>query len=133
MLFRSFDDKLIMSLHCPNIHEKKRILLFEMEEEGDKLAIVNELTGNWYNNAGGSAKNGATMFLARNCLIYKVRFFSFSKKAFFSCLYSSSVQTFLHKGSKDFVTSKHSLILAQGYSAHSAQVFIPLSSQHFTT
>lgn len=56
MLFRSFDDKLIMSLHCPNIHEKKRILLFEMEEVEDKLAIVNELTGNWYNSAGGSAE-----------------------------------------------------------------------------
>ncbi|WP_051538244.1 glycoside hydrolase family 43 protein [Butyrivibrio proteoclasticus] len=56
MLFRTFEGKLMMSLHCPNIHEKKRILLFEMEEMGDKLAIINEITGNWYNNAGGAAE-----------------------------------------------------------------------------
>jgi hypothetical protein len=46
----------MMSLHCPNIHPKKRILLFEMEEKGDKLAIRNEVTVNWYNAAGGSAE-----------------------------------------------------------------------------
>ena len=57
MLFKAFNGRLMMSLHCPNIHEKKRMLLFEMEEIGDKLAIVNEITGNWYNGAGGSAKN----------------------------------------------------------------------------
>ena len=56
MLFRAFNGKLMMSLHCPNIHPKKRILLFEMEDEGDKLVIRNEVTGNWYNNAGGSAE-----------------------------------------------------------------------------
>ena len=57
MLFKTFEGKLMMSLHCPNIHKKKRILLFEMEENGDSLAIRNEITGNWYNNAGGSAQN----------------------------------------------------------------------------
>lgn len=56
MLFRAFNGKLMMSLHCPNIHPKKRILLFEMEDEGDKLVIRNEVTGNWYNSAGGSAE-----------------------------------------------------------------------------
>lgn len=55
MLFTSFEGKLMMSLHCPNIHPKKRILLFEMEELGDRLAIRNEITGNWYNSAGGTA------------------------------------------------------------------------------
>ena len=57
MLFETFEGKLMMSIHCPNIHEKKRILLFEMEEKEDSLAIKNEITGNWYNTAGGSAKN----------------------------------------------------------------------------
>ena len=55
MLFRSFGGTLMMSLHCPNTHEKKRILLFEMEETGHTLSIVNEVTGNWYHAAGGSA------------------------------------------------------------------------------
>jgi len=48
MLFRSFDGRLIMPLHSPNIHKEKRILLFEMEEKNGRLAIINEITGNWY-------------------------------------------------------------------------------------
>lgn len=57
MLFRTFGGKLMMSLHCPNIQPLKRILLFEMEERGDKLHIVNEVTGNWYNSIRGPAQN----------------------------------------------------------------------------
>ncbi len=57
MLFRNFGGQLMMSLHCPNIHEKKRILLFEMEETAHSLSIVNEVTGNWYAAAGGAATN----------------------------------------------------------------------------
>ncbi|MCR5310012.1 MAG: glycoside hydrolase family 43 protein [Lachnospiraceae bacterium] len=57
MLFKTFEDKLMMALHCPNIHPKKRILLFEMDESGDRLAIKNEITGNWYNGAGGTAEH----------------------------------------------------------------------------
>ncbi len=58
MLFSSFEGKLMMSLHCPNSpHTSKRMLLFEMEEKDGKLAIVNEITGNWYNGAKGPAKN----------------------------------------------------------------------------
>ena len=57
MLFKKFGGELMMSLHCPNIHPKKRILLFEMTEKGDKLEIRNEITGNWYNNAGGAAEH----------------------------------------------------------------------------
>lgn len=53
MLFHTFGGKLMMSLHCPNVHHLKRMLLFEMEEKGDKLQIINEMTGNWYNTVGG--------------------------------------------------------------------------------
>lgn len=59
MLFHSFGGELMMSLHCPNRHDAKRILLFEMEETYDGLHIVNEVTGNWYNNVGGVAKRFA--------------------------------------------------------------------------
>lgn len=55
MLFHTFDGRLMMSLHCPNIHTKKKILLFEMEEKDGELYILNEITGNWYQNAGGNA------------------------------------------------------------------------------
>lgn len=55
MLFNSFDGKLMMSCHCPNDHPKKRILLFEMEEKNGQLHIINEVSGNWYTNAGGVA------------------------------------------------------------------------------
>lgn len=57
MLFRTFSGQLMMSLHCPNVHEKKRILLFEMDESARTLSIRNEVTGNWFDHAGGSAKN----------------------------------------------------------------------------
>ena len=55
MLFRTFGGELMMSLHCPNRHDLKRILLFEMEEGFSSLHIVNEVTGNWYNHVGGVA------------------------------------------------------------------------------
>lgn len=55
MLFHTFDGRLMMSLHCPNDHPKKKMLLFEMEEKAGELYIINEITGNWYQNAGGPA------------------------------------------------------------------------------
>ncbi len=55
MLFYTFEGQLMMALHCPNIHSKKRMLLFEMDERYGKLRIINEVTGNWYNGIGGSA------------------------------------------------------------------------------
>ena len=49
MLFRRFDGQLMMALHAPNHpHEKKRMLLFEMEEKDGKLYTLNECTGNWF-------------------------------------------------------------------------------------
>ena len=59
MLFCTFGGELMMSLHCPNRHADKRILLFEMEESLDGLHIVNEATGNWYHAVGGVAKDYA--------------------------------------------------------------------------
>lgn len=56
MLFYTFEGQLMMSLHSPNAFEKKRALFFEMEESNGRLCIVNEVTGNWYDNLGG---NGA--------------------------------------------------------------------------
>ncbi len=55
MLFKTFGGQLMMSLHCPNRHEDKRILLFEMKEEIDKagIHIINEVTGNWYDRTAG--------------------------------------------------------------------------------
>ena len=48
MLFHRFDGQLMMALHAPNHpHQKKRMLLFEMEEKPDGLAVLNECTGNW--------------------------------------------------------------------------------------
>jgi hypothetical protein len=57
MLFHTFEGQLMMSLHCPNIHPLKRILLFEMEERNGGLHIINEVTGNWYNSIRGSARD----------------------------------------------------------------------------
>lgn len=53
MLFRTFSGQLMMALHCPNHHPKKRMLLFEMDERHGKLSIINECTGNWYGGIGG--------------------------------------------------------------------------------
>ena len=55
MLFKTFGGQLMMSLHCPNRHEVKRILLFEMQENRNKpgIHIVNEVTGNWYFSTAG--------------------------------------------------------------------------------
>ena len=58
MLFRTFSGQLMMSLHCPNIHPKKRMLLFEMDESRGKLAIINECTGNWFGGIGGNNFRG---------------------------------------------------------------------------
>jgi len=55
MLFETFDGRLMMSMHCPNDHARKRILLFEMGEKNNKLHIINEFTGNWYQGIGGPA------------------------------------------------------------------------------
>ena len=54
MLFRTFRGQLMMALHCPNHHPKKRMLLFEMDESHGKLSIINECTGNWFNGIGGN-------------------------------------------------------------------------------
>lgn len=59
MLFRTFEGKLMMSLHCPNEHPKKRMLLFEMEEKAGELYIRNEITGNWYDRGAGCMKGYA--------------------------------------------------------------------------
>lgn len=59
MLFTSFGGQLMMALHCPNRHEAKRILLFEMEESFDSIHIVNEVTGNWYDKVSGIAEGYA--------------------------------------------------------------------------
>ncbi|MBQ8162076.1 MAG: family 43 glycosylhydrolase [Clostridia bacterium] len=59
MLFHTFSGQLMMSLHCPNDHAKKRILLFEMEEYDDGIDIINEVTGNWYQGIGGHGKRYA--------------------------------------------------------------------------
>lgn len=56
MLFYTFGGQLMMACHCPNDHPKKRILLFEMEEDENGLHVVNEVTGNWFHVAGGPAK-----------------------------------------------------------------------------
>lgn len=57
MLFRDFDGQLVMSLHCSNTHHLKKMLLFEMEEKNGKLAIINEITGNWADGIGGHVMN----------------------------------------------------------------------------
>ncbi len=59
MLFKTFGGQLMMALHCPNRHEAKRILLFEMEERNGGLYTVNEVTGNWYDKVEGIAENYA--------------------------------------------------------------------------
>ena len=56
MLFRTFEGQLMMALHCPNVPRQKRMLLFTMEETENSIAIVNEITGNWYTYASGPAK-----------------------------------------------------------------------------
>ena len=55
MLFHTFEGRLMMALHCPNDHPRKKMLLFEREERNGELYIVNEVTGNWSGDAGGSA------------------------------------------------------------------------------
>ena len=52
MIFTTFGGQLMMTLHSPNDHMKKRMLLLEMEEDGDRLRIVNEVSGSWYAREG---------------------------------------------------------------------------------
>jgi len=56
MLFRRFtDNMLMMSLHVAD-RGPKMVCLFEMEEKGGDLHIVNEITGNWGHTIGGNAE-----------------------------------------------------------------------------
>jgi arabinan endo-1,5-alpha-L-arabinosidase len=48
MLFRSFEEKLMMVLHSPNGGVKERMLIFEMDELDGRLYTRHEITGNWY-------------------------------------------------------------------------------------
>lgn len=50
MMFRTFEGKLMLACHSPNIGGKERMLLFEMDDSGSKLKVVNEITGNWLPN-----------------------------------------------------------------------------------
>ena len=55
MLFRRLDDnQLMMSMHVAD-RGPKMLTIFEMEEKGDDLHIINEITGNWYHTVGGNA------------------------------------------------------------------------------
>ena len=50
MIFRRFDGQKMMTFHAPNHpHDKKRMLLFDIEERGDQIILANECTGNWFN------------------------------------------------------------------------------------
>ena len=51
MLFYTFEGQLMMSFHCNN--KEKKMHLCQMEEQGDRLRIINEITGNWYNSVSG--------------------------------------------------------------------------------
>ena len=56
MMFRKLDDgKLILSQHVAD-RGPKMVTLFEMEERGGDLHIVNEITGNWAHTIGGNAE-----------------------------------------------------------------------------
>jgi hypothetical protein len=50
MLFESFDGKLLLTVHSPNIIKKEHLLIFEMDDSDGKLQIINEITGNWIPN-----------------------------------------------------------------------------------
>jgi arabinan endo-1,5-alpha-L-arabinosidase len=55
-LFRRLDDnQLMMSFHVADAGPK-RFCLCEMEERGNDLYIINEVTGNWFDTVGGNAK-----------------------------------------------------------------------------
>lgn len=50
MIFRTFEGKKMMTFHAPNHpHDRKRMLLFDLEEIGNRLYLLNECTGNWFN------------------------------------------------------------------------------------
>jgi hypothetical protein len=44
MLFRTFDDRLVMAIHQPN-RRVERARFFEMDDRGDLLKIVREIGG----------------------------------------------------------------------------------------
>ena len=50
MMFRTFEGKLMLTIHSPNITHKEHLLLFEMEDRNGRLNITNEITGNWLPN-----------------------------------------------------------------------------------
>lgn len=72
MLFHTFEGQLMMALHCPNTLDKKRALFFEMEERGNKLHIVNEVTGNWYDRVGGGAGKYRYDVPLKECGIFRL-------------------------------------------------------------
>jgi hypothetical protein len=43
MLFRTFDGKLIMSLHSPNSGPNQRMHFFELEDTGETLRVIRPL------------------------------------------------------------------------------------------
>ncbi|HUL52918.1 MAG TPA: glycoside hydrolase family 43 protein [Opitutaceae bacterium] len=45
MIFRTFEGKLMLALHQPNVAPKERIHLFELEDTGDTLRIAREFGG----------------------------------------------------------------------------------------
>lgn len=65
-----------------------------------------------------------------NIEIHFLRFSSLWKNALLKIANSESVQTFLHAGSNEDVTSRQLLKLSHGYSAHSPQFPIPLEDTH---
>ena len=43
MIFKSFDQRLMMALHQPNSGGKERLHLFEVTDNGEKLKIKGEV------------------------------------------------------------------------------------------
>ncbi len=50
MMFTTFESKLMLTVHSPNIIGREKLLIFEMQEQDGKLKTVNEITGNWRYN-----------------------------------------------------------------------------------
>ena len=48
------DNQLMMSMHVAD-KGPTMLTIFEMEERGGELHIINELTGNWLDTSGGNA------------------------------------------------------------------------------
>lgn len=45
MIFKTFDDRLMLVLHQPNSGEKERAHFFELEDTGDRLRLRQEPSG----------------------------------------------------------------------------------------